>query len=78
MPRRHVEKCEPRPPFRPAIHRAIAHDPVPLRRGSVPAGRMGAAGGRLLLTGPAELADRLRRELPLWRQVVAEAGIRPE
>lgn len=40
--------------------------------------RVAAASGRLLMTGPAELADRLHRELPLWRQIVAEAGIRIE
>jgi hypothetical protein len=31
-----------------------------------------------LLAGPQELAERLRHELPLWRQVVAEAGIKPD
>ncbi len=51
---------------------------APLRSGSTLGERMAADGGRLLLSGPAELAERLRRELPLWRQVVAEAGIRPE
>jgi len=40
--------------------------------------RIAAGGGRLLMTSPAELEQRLRNELPLWRQVVAEAGIRPE
>nr|WP_246514466.1 tripartite tricarboxylate transporter substrate-binding protein [Neoroseomonas soli] len=51
---------------------------APLRSGSPLGERMAAAGGRLLLTGPADLSERLRRELPLWRQVVADAGIRPE
>jgi len=51
---------------------------APLRSGSALGERMAATGGRLLLTDPAELSERLRRELPLWRQVVAEAGIRPE
>jgi hypothetical protein len=40
--------------------------------------RIAAGGGQLLMTGPDELDQRLRRELPLWRQVVAEAGIKPE
>jgi tripartite-type tricarboxylate transporter receptor subunit TctC len=40
--------------------------------------RIAAGGGQLLMTGPAPLEARLRRELPLWRQVVAEAGIRAE
>ena len=51
---------------------------APLREGSPLAERMAAAGGRLLLAGPAELTARLRHEMPLWRQVVAEAGIRPD
>jgi tripartite-type tricarboxylate transporter receptor subunit TctC len=51
---------------------------APLRSGSVLGQRMAASGGMLLLSGPQELADRLRHELPLWRQVVAEAGIKPD
>lgn len=51
---------------------------APLRDGSVLATRMAETGGRLVFAGPDELAQRLRRELPLWRQVVAEAGIKPE
>lgn len=49
-----------------------------LRTGSVLGQRMAASGSTLLLSGPQELADRLRHELPLWRQVVAEAGIKPD
>jgi tripartite-type tricarboxylate transporter receptor subunit TctC len=56
----------------------LVEELAPLRSGSALGERMAATGGRLLLTGPAELSERLRRELPLWRQVVAEAGIRPE
>lgn len=51
---------------------------APLREGSPLAARMAETGGRLVLAGPGELTERLRRELPLWRQVVAEAGIKPE
>jgi tripartite-type tricarboxylate transporter receptor subunit TctC len=40
--------------------------------------RMAAGVAQLLMTGPAELEQRVNRELPIWRQVVAEAGIRPE
>ena len=47
-------------------------------RDSPLAARMAEAGGTLLLTGPDDLSARLRRELPLWRQVVADAGIKPE
>jgi tripartite-type tricarboxylate transporter receptor subunit TctC len=50
----------------------------PLRSGSVLSQRMATSGSTLLLTGPQELAERLRHELPLWRQVVAEAGIKPD
>jgi tripartite-type tricarboxylate transporter receptor subunit TctC len=50
----------------------------PLRSGSVLGQRMAASGSTLLLAGPQELAERLRHELPLWRQVVAEAGIKPD
>jgi tripartite-type tricarboxylate transporter receptor subunit TctC len=56
----------------------IAQELAPLRDGSVLATRMAETGGRLLLTEPQVLADRLRREVPVWRQVVAEAGIKPE
>jgi tripartite-type tricarboxylate transporter receptor subunit TctC len=51
---------------------------APLRTGSQLGDRMAATGGQLLLTGPQELDAKLRQEVPLWRQVVAEAGIRPE
>lgn len=56
----------------------IVTELAPLRSGSALGERMAATGGQLLLTGPAELSEQLRREMPLWRQVVAEAGIRPE
>jgi hypothetical protein len=49
-----------------------------LRGNRTLAERMAAGGAQLLLTGPAELAGRVNHEAPLWRQVVAEAGIRPE
>jgi tripartite-type tricarboxylate transporter receptor subunit TctC len=51
---------------------------TPLKTGSLLEQRMSAAGSSLLLTGPQELAARIRHELPLWRQVVAEAGIKPD
>ena len=40
--------------------------------------RVAAAGGTMLLDGPAPLAERLRVETPLWREVLAKAGIMPE
>ncbi|MBR0665072.1 tripartite tricarboxylate transporter substrate binding protein [Roseomonas hellenica] len=62
---------------REAVER-LTREMAPLRDGSALAQRLEAAGGKLLLTGPEELADRLRREVPLWRQVAEAAGIRPE
>jgi tripartite-type tricarboxylate transporter receptor subunit TctC len=49
-----------------------------LRGNAALTARMAAGGAQLLMTGPAELEQRVNRELPIWRQVVAEAGIRPE
>lgn len=60
-----------------AINRLVT-EMAPLRTGSPLAERMAAAGGKLLITGPGDLAAQIRRELPMWRQVVAEAAIRPE
>jgi tripartite-type tricarboxylate transporter receptor subunit TctC len=59
------------------IQRVVA-EMAPLRDGSALAQRMTASGGRLLVTGPQELTALLGRELPMWRQVVAQAGIKPE
>jgi len=56
----------------------ITREVAPLRDGSPLAARMAETGGRLLVTGPNELTARLRHEVPLWRQVVADAGIKPE
>ncbi|CAH0201597.1 tripartite tricarboxylate transporter substrate binding protein [Roseomonas sp. CECT 9278] len=64
--------------FPPEAAERLGAELAPLASGSALGTRMAADGGRLLLSGPAELSERLRRELPLWRQVVAEAGIRPE
>jgi tripartite-type tricarboxylate transporter receptor subunit TctC len=50
---------------------------APLRTSPL-AARMAESGGALLLTPPEALAARLAAELPLWRQVVAQAGIKPE
>ena len=40
--------------------------------------RFAAAGTEPLLTGPAELAALLETDVPKWRRVVTEAGIRVE
>ena len=49
-----------------------------LRGNATLAERMAAGGAQLLMTGPTDLGQRVTRELPMWRQVVADAGIRPE
>jgi tripartite-type tricarboxylate transporter receptor subunit TctC len=51
---------------------------APLRQGSVLAARMAENGAALLLSGPEVLAARLAEEVPLWRQVVQQAGIKPD
>ena len=40
--------------------------------------RMQAVGARLLLSGPAPLAARLREEIPQWQAVARAAGVQPE
>ncbi len=48
-----------------------------LRQGEL-AARMATLGASLLLSEPAVLAARLRREVPQWQQVAQSAGIVPE
>jgi tripartite-type tricarboxylate transporter receptor subunit TctC len=64
--------------FPPEAVERLAREMAPLRDGSVLAQRLEAGGGRLLVSGPEELAARIRREVPQWRQVVEAAGITPE
>ena len=59
----------------PAVVQRIAELVAPLARGSVLAERMEAAGAALLLDGPGPLAERMRREVQMWRDVVLAAGI---
>jgi tripartite-type tricarboxylate transporter receptor subunit TctC len=54
----------------------IAQEVAPLARGTALATRMEESGATLLLDGPARLGDRLRVEVPQWREVVQRAGIR--
>ncbi len=56
----------------------LAQEMAPLRQGSALAQRLEAGGGRLIVSDPATLAARMRREAPLWRQVAEGAGITPE
>ncbi len=56
----------------------LVREMAPLRDGSDLAQRMAANGAKLLLTEPQVLRQRLEREVPLWRQVVQQAGIKAE
>ncbi|NKE45719.1 tripartite tricarboxylate transporter substrate binding protein [Roseomonas frigidaquae] len=53
----------------------LAREVAPLSRGNLLATRMEESGAKLLLDGPARLTERLRLEVPQWREVVARAGI---
>ena len=50
----------------------------PLRVAGTLAQRIASAGGEMLLNGPAPLAERMRLETPLWRDILAKAGVQPE
>lgn len=56
----------------------IAREIAPLAQGSALAERMAAMGAPVLLDGPQPLADRLAREVPMWRDLVSRAGLRAE
>jgi tripartite-type tricarboxylate transporter receptor subunit TctC len=62
----------------PEVVDLLAREVAPLAQGSALAQRMTDSGGRLLLDGPAPLAERLREEVPLWRDVIRRAGITAE
>jgi tripartite-type tricarboxylate transporter receptor subunit TctC len=62
----------------PDVAARLVAEIAPLREGSVLASRIAEGGGALLVTGPAPLAERIRAEAALWRQVLVRAGIKPE
>lgn len=62
----------------PEVVERLARELPPLRTGNRLAEQMQASGAALLLDGPAPLAARMQREVPQWKQVVAQAGIRVE
>ncbi|MCS6931901.1 MAG: tripartite tricarboxylate transporter substrate binding protein [Acetobacteraceae bacterium] len=62
----------------PAVVGRIMSLVAPLARGSALAQRMEESGAALLLDGPGPLAERMRREVPLWREVAQAAGITAE
>lgn len=62
----------------PQVVERLAREVAPLATGTPLARRMEESGARLLLDGPQRLAERLRTEVPLWKEVAAAAGIRAE
>ncbi len=62
----------------PGIVQRIAAEIAPMRHGSTLAARASAAAQDVLLDGPAPLAERLAREVPLWKDVARQAGIQAE
>ncbi|MGG5808639.1 Bug family tripartite tricarboxylate transporter substrate binding protein [Falsiroseomonas sp. CW058] len=56
----------------------LAREVAPLASGTPLARRMEESGARLLLDGPQRLAERMRAEVPQWREVAQAAGIRAE
>ncbi|WP_439551259.1 Bug family tripartite tricarboxylate transporter substrate binding protein [Falsiroseomonas sp.] len=62
----------------PAVVQRLAAEMAPLARGNILATRMEESGAKLLLDGPARLAERMRVEVPQWRDVAARARITAE
>jgi tripartite-type tricarboxylate transporter receptor subunit TctC len=62
----------------PEVVARLAREVAPLATGTLLARRMEESGARLLLDGPAALAERMRLEVPQWKDVAARAGIRAE
>ena len=61
-----------------AVVARLAAEVAPLAHGSPLAARMAESGVALLLDGPAPLAERMRREVPLFRDLIAAGNIRPD
>jgi tripartite-type tricarboxylate transporter receptor subunit TctC len=62
----------------PAVVQRIAEELAKERQGSRLAEQMAASGTTLLLDGPGPLAARVAREVPMWKDLVARAGIQLE
>ncbi|HWI12600.1 MAG TPA: tripartite tricarboxylate transporter substrate binding protein [Burkholderiales bacterium] len=62
----------------PAVVQRLATAIAPLRQGSGLAQRLQGSGVELLLSPPEVLAERMEREVPQWKRVVAAANIRVE
>ena len=59
------------------VERFVA-EMAPMKAGGMLKTRIEEGGGELLLTGPGPLAEKLKVEAALWKQVLDKAGIRPE
>lgn len=62
----------------PEVVARIAREVAPLATGTPLARRMEESGAKLLLDGPQRLAERMRAEVPQWREVARAANIRAE
>lgn len=56
----------------------LAQEVAPIASGTPLAARLEASGGQLLLDGPAPLAERMRVEVPQWREIARAGNIRAE
>jgi tripartite-type tricarboxylate transporter receptor subunit TctC len=54
----------------------LAAEMAPLAQGSSLAQRLEAAGAKLVLSGPGPLGERMRAEVPMWKQIAESASIR--
>lgn len=61
-----------------AVVDRLVGEMAPLARGNILATRMEESGAKLLLDGPARLAERMRVEVPQWREVATRARISAE
>ncbi len=61
-----------------AVVQRLLTEIAPLRTQGPLAERVAAGGGTMLLDGPGPLAERMRVETPLWKDVLGRAGIKPE
>jgi tripartite-type tricarboxylate transporter receptor subunit TctC len=62
----------------PAIIDRLARDSIAALAEPATRARLRAAGFGIEARGPAALAGRIAREVPLWRDIIRQAGIQPE
>ncbi|MBP0495510.1 Bug family tripartite tricarboxylate transporter substrate binding protein [Pararoseomonas indoligenes] len=64
--------------FPPALLSRLTAELAPLRDAQELQARMAEGAATIRMDGPAPLAARLAEEVPKWRQLAAQAGIRPD